>query len=108
MDKIRKIDSLIKEREKILKEIRKIGNFMRGTMYKTYRRCGRESCWCYKSEKGHPLTLLTLHLKGKQVSLSVPKEKEEEVKRMLKEYKNLWKKIDDLTEINLEILRRSK
>lgn len=81
---------------------------MRGTMYKTYRRCGRKSCWCYKTEKSHPLTLLTLHLKGKQEALTVRKEEEREVKKMIDEYNRLWERIDELTEINLEILRRRR
>jgi len=102
------VKKLKKEREKILKEVRGIGNLMRGSMYDRERKCGGKGCWCSKSENGHPETMLTLHFKGEQIGIAVPKEKKEEVGAMMKEYDKLWELIEKLTRINLKLIRSDR
>jgi hypothetical protein len=99
------VKKLKREREKILKEIRGIKNLMRGSMYNRERKCGKKSCWCSRREGGHPETMLTVHFKGEQIGISVPKEKRDEIGEMLKEYDRLWGFIEELTRINLKLMR---
>jgi len=49
--------------------------------------------------------MLTVHFKGEQIGISVPKEKRDEIGEMLKEYDRLWGFIEELTRINLKLMR---
>lgn len=103
-----KLKELKTERERILKEIRKTKNLMRGSMYERERKCGGKNCWCYKSEKGHPQTMLTLHSKGKQIGISIRSERKKEVRAMIEEYNRLWDLIERLTDVNIKIIREER
>lgn len=102
------VKKLKQVRAGILREIRRTGNLMRGSMYDRERKCGRKGCWCSRSEKGHPQTMLTIYLKGEQVGIAVPKDKKEEVLSMIEEYGKLWELIEKLTRINIKIIRSEK
>ena len=108
MAETNEVKKLKKERAGILKEIRGIGNLMRGSMYDRERKCGGKGCWCSKSETGHPQTMLTLHFKGEQIVIAVPKGKKEEVLSMIGEYDKLWELIEKLTRINIKMIRSER
>ena len=80
---------------------------MRGSVYNTAYKCGKKNCWCYKSTGKHPACMLTLHIDGKQLSISVPENERGEILQLTREYKKLWKQIDNLTQINIKILKVS-
>ena len=48
------IESLLGKREEILREISGLGEFRRGTVSASYRKCGKPGCRCAREgEKGH-------------------------------------------------------
>lgn len=91
----------------IIESIKDTGDLMRGSIFTAYRKCGKKNCYCYKSTQRHPIMLLTLYIKKKQKCISIPRHKIKEIKKLISEYQKLWNKIDDLTEINLKILKRT-
>lgn len=91
----------------ILKKIRQISNLMRGSIIHTSRKCGKKNCWCYKSKEGHPLVYLTLKSKEKVHNISINKEQLSKVRKITNEYKKLRNLIEDITLINLNILKEN-
>lgn len=91
----------------MLEHLRGLGNLMRGSIYTTYVRCGAPHCDCVTGEK-HAKLHLSVNLKGRTRTAYVGERRAEEIAALIAEYHRAWRIIEELTEINLELLRPSR
>lgn len=91
--------------EKELSRLQNISNFMRGSIRKTYLKCGKSGCKCKKpNEKGHgPYHYINISkLNKKNISILIPDELQKETKELLKSYISLKKCIERITLLNVK------
>lgn len=98
--------SLERKRETLFEELKKNGDFRRGTISVTYRKCGKKNCACAKpGHPGHgPVHLWSTTIKGKSYAKNL--KVGPELKKYLDEtgkYRNFLKICDDLVEVNERI-----
>ena len=98
---------LSKRRDKALHELQNLGNLMRGSLVTTGVRCGAPNCECAKGHK-HQKVHLSVNLKGRTRTAYVGEKRADQVQELLDEYRRAWRLIEELTEINLELLRPTK
>lgn len=90
-------------RDALLQQLRGIGNLMRGTLVPTKVRCGRKGCICETGDR-HVKIHLSVNLHGRTRGCYVG-ERQEAVAGLLREYQHAWHIIEQLTEVNLELIR---
>jgi hypothetical protein len=103
MDVLHRI-GLEKQRDALIEQLRGVGNLMRGSLVKTKVRCGRKGCICETGEK-HEKLHLSLTLQGHTRGCYVGRGREEAVASLINEYQRAWHIIEQLTEVNLELIR---
>ncbi len=101
------ISRLEKRRDSLLDSLRGIGNLMRGSLYTARVRCGSSSCECAKGVK-HEKQHLSVKLNGRNHNVYVGEPRAEEVAGLIAEYHRAWRIIDELTEVNIELLRSAR
>ena len=84
-------------------------NLMRGSLTQLHVRCGREGCVCTRGV-GHLKTHLVVRVQGRSHTLYVNEERRPAIEALVASYHRARELIDELTEINLALLRgpRSK
>lgn len=102
MDTLEKI-RLENQRDALIKELRAVGNLMRGTLVKTKVRCGRKGCICEAGEK-HEKIHLSVNLHGRTKGCYVGA-REDAVAGMIREYQRARHIIEQITEVNLALIR---
>lgn len=100
----RQHDTLERRREALVGELRRLPNLMRGTVYEPERKCGRASCGCASGGPRHPTVRLTVNVGGKTRTRYVRKEERAKVEAMIAAYRDLWRLVGELTEVNLALL----
>lgn len=95
---------LEKRREALLDSLRGLGNLMRGSLYTALVRCGSPNCDCAKGIK-HEKQHLSVKLHGRNRNVYVGERRAEEVAALIAEYHRAWRIIDELTEVNIKLLR---
>lgn len=100
------IEVLESKREDLLKELRSLGEFRRGTVLARYRRCGKDNCRCAKEggEVHPPQYQWTATVGGKTIGKSL--HLGPEVEKYLKEterYKEFVRICDELLAVNEEL-----
>ncbi len=95
---------LERRRDALIAELGGLGNLMRGTVVETEVRCGRPGCACEQGEK-HRKVHLSVNLQGRTRGCYLGREREAVVAPLLAEYERAWRLINDLTAVNLELLR---
>jgi hypothetical protein len=98
---------LEKRRDAAIAQLRTLGNLTRGTLYSTGVRCGRPGCECESGAK-HVKLHLSVRFKGRSRNVYVGEKRAEEVAALVAEYKRAWRLIEELTEVNLELLRPTR
>lgn len=93
------------KRDALIEQLHQLPNFMRGTVYVRDRKCGRASCACAKGGPKHSTRQLVVHLKGKTQTRYVRTGAMERVQGLIAVYDQLWQIVNQLTEVNLELLR---
>ncbi len=67
--------------------------FVCGTLVTSYRKCGKAGCWCAKEERGHQSTYLSVKVGKKWKMICVPRERQKEVKKWVKNYKEICERM---------------
>lgn len=98
---------LEKRRDLLLEHLAQLGNLMRGCIYTTHVRCGAAGCECVTGEK-HAKVHLSVSMKGRTRTAYVGERRTEEVGALIAEYHRAWRIIEELTEVNLELLRPAR
>jgi len=95
---------LEKHRDGLLAELRRLGNLMRGSIGEVGVKCGRPGCACAQGLK-HRKLHLSVNLHGRTQSCYLGHERAARVAPLIAEYERAWRLINDLTAVNLALLR---
>lgn len=95
---------LERQRDGLIEQLRGLGNLMRGTVVEVGVKCGRPGCGCAQGEK-HRKIHLSVNLRGRTRGCYLGREREETVVPLIAEYERAWRLINELTAVNLELLR---
>lgn len=79
--------------------------FLRGSIVKTYSKCGNNNCWCARSKKGHPKCYLSIRIGSKRKMVYVPAIHEKQVCQWVKTYKKISEGVVKISENCLDSLR---
>jgi len=99
---IKKLKEIEKQRTIVLNDLQSIRFMIRGSYGKSYRRCGKPTCWCAKNNKknlGHPSYRISWTKNSKSKTKAIPKEDIEWIKEMTlnyRRYRNLRTKLREL------------
>ena len=97
--------SLEKEKVRVLDKIQSLDKVIRGSVFEFKRYCGKSSCNCAKTKTPHKSMFLSFKYQGKTRLVPIKKEQIPEIKKRIKDYKELKAAIDELARINAELLR---
>jgi len=96
---------LERRRGALLARLHALGNLMRGSVYERARTCGRAGCRCAGDGPKHLTRQLTVTLGGKTHTRYVRVGEVEPVQALIASYHALWALVEELTAVNLELLR---
>ena len=96
---------LEKEKVRVLDKIQSLDKVIRGSVFEFKRYCGKPSCTCAKTKTPHKSMFLSFKYQGKTRLVPIKKEQIPEIKKRIKDYKELKAAIDELARINAEQLR---
>ena len=94
------------QRARLHGQLASVGDFRRGSLVSTYRRCGKSYCACADPDHpGHgPINLLTKSVSGKTVTKAVPDGPAlTKVQQEVAHYKQFKAVIDQIVEVNEQI-----
>src|SRR5262245_14639446 len=97
-----KLKSLESERNRLITELIETRSMLRGTFENNYRRCGKATCWCATSEKGHPHNRITGTKDTIGFTISIRKEDVDWIEGVTQAYKRFRKQRQRLRELNEE------
>ena len=97
-------EELEQQRRALLGQLRQLGNLMRGTIVERGVRCGRAACECARGEP-HRKGYLSVNVRGRTQGAYLGQGRVAGVASLLAEYQRAWRLINELTEVNLELLR---
>lgn len=98
--------SLESKREQLHRQLMEIGDFRRGTISVTYRKCGKSNCACAKDKHpGHgPLYLWNATIGGKSFAKNLKLGVEmDKYREETSNYKKLLSIFDEIIEVNEQI-----
>ena len=102
------ITALEAQREQLYQQLRRLGDFRRGTISVNYRRCGKPNCACVQAEHpGHgPQYLWTTTQQGKSRAQHLRLGPElEKAERELANYRQFAQLCDELVAVNEQLCR---
>lgn len=94
-----------KEEREIRSRLTKIMSqkaFVRASMIKMNRNCGKANCWCAKKGKGHISYYLVARVGRKSKLIYIPKRHEERVREWVATYKQMRNGINEITQQRLK------
>ena len=95
--------------EGLIKQIPAHAEFLRGTLIERYLTCGKPSCKCASGERHGPFWYLSVTLDAKhRTGITVPAEKADQVRRWIGNYQDVKDRLEKISDINRELLRREK
>lgn len=103
MDK-KKIQQLKRRRKLLGKKMMGLGPIMRGSVVELGTTCGNANCRCARGEK-HRQYYFSLSRKGKTKIIYLGKSREAIAREYSENYKTLTDIIEEMTTINMELLK---
>ena len=85
----------------------KIHRIIKGSLVWLKRVCGKAGCRCYRGKK-HVSLYLSRSVKGRTAMTYIPHKYEEAVQEAVAEYKRTFKKLDEISQANLEAIKQGK
>lgn len=77
----------VHEYEHRLKKLLETGPMLRGSLGRVFTRCGKATCWCAQSPKGHPHTRMTWSQEGQMVTRKVPADAADQILELTHQYR---------------------
>ena len=101
--------ALRQRREGLAKQLPPVTEILRGSLVERYVTCGNPACKCARGERHGPMWYLTVTLgRGRTTGGIIPEEKAAEVRGWIENYHKLKERIEKISEINRELLRRDR
>lgn len=99
------VKGLLRKRQRILKEIEINSGIIKASPVSLARECGRPNCRCLKGKK-HVSLYASQSYKGRTKMTYIPHRYEDAVKECVDRHRRILKALGELSEINLEIIRK--
>lgn len=103
MDK--KVKGLLRKRRLMLKALQVNPRIIKASPVSLARECGRLNCRCRKGKK-HVSLYVSQSYRGKTKMTYIPHRYEEVVNESVERCRQLFKALGELSEVNLEIIRK--
>ncbi len=101
-----KPEHLLKQRTKTAERLGDVSQILRGTLLERMTRCNKSGCRCMRGEKHGPAYYVTVtYGKGKTRQIYVSKERKGVVEAWIANYYRVWKVLEEISRVNLELLR---
>lgn len=89
------------ERSRLIKLIHQ-EPFLRGSLVDSTFKCGKDNCWCKRTNKGHPACYLSMRVGSKRKMIYVPKDRESLIRGWVKNHKDIIKGIEKISKYCLD------
>ncbi len=99
------IKALERNRKEVFRRMPKTNEIIKGTLVIMHNKCGKPNCKCQRGER-HICLALSRYVNGKTKMTYIPKVIEKEIREAVKNYKGMMKCINELSRINLEIIKK--
>ena len=99
----KKLSTLAADYSRLLRQILRPEQMLRGSFHQVYTRCGKGNCWCAKAKKGHPHTRLTWAEEGLMLTRKVGASERKAVLKLTEAYKQFGEQRRELTALHEQI-----
>ena len=100
------LDELKTRQQELVNAIKDYLDLLIGSEVSYKMKCGKQNCKCVQGER-HVCFYLSFKKHGKTVNIYLPKNLVEEARLMTDNHKKLKEVITELSEVNLQLLRKS-
>ena len=101
--------ALRKRREGLTRLLPPLGEVLRGSLMERYLTCGNPQCKCARGERHGPVWYLSVTLdQTRRTGSTVPPEQVDQVRRWIGNYHQIKERLEKISDINRELLRRQK
>lgn len=98
---------LARRRQQLHATLTDLGPVLRASVIERYTQCGTSGCKCMRGEKHGPAYYLTVsYAKGRTRTVYIPKRLRPVAARWVQNYQHALATLEELSSINLELLRR--
>ena len=100
----------LRERRKgLARQFPPVTEILRGSLVERYVTCGNPSCKCARGERHGPVWYLTVTLgRGRTTGGVIPADKVDQVRGWIENYQTVRDRLEKISEINRELLRRER
>jgi hypothetical protein len=100
----------VRERRKgLARQFPPVTEILRGSLVERYVTCGNPSCKCARGERHGPVWYLTVTLgRGRTTGGVIPADKVDQVRGWIENYQAVRDRLEKISEINRELLRRER
>ena len=99
----RKLRRLASDYGRLLRQILRHEQMLRGSFHQVYTRCGKENCWCAKAKEGRPHTRLTWSQAGVMMTRKVGTSERKAVGKLTSVYKHFSQQRQELAALHQKI-----
>jgi hypothetical protein len=101
--------ALRNRRQGLTKVLPPLGEVLRGSLMERYLTCGNPDCKCARGERHGPVWYLSVTLdQAHRIGSTVPPEQVEQVRHWIENYHQVKERLEKISDINRELLRRQK
>ena len=101
--------ALRSRRQGLTKVLPPLGEVLRGSLMERYMTCGNPDCKCARGERHGPVWYLSVTLdQSHRTGRTVPPEQVDQVRRWIENYHQVKDRLEKISDINRELLRRQK
>jgi hypothetical protein len=100
---IRELDA---QRAVLLRQLRRVGPLIEGSLALVPRKCGSPACACARGVTKHQALILCKKVHGRSVATYIPKALQEQVRGWQHEYQRMKRLVKAISAINEQIIRR--
>jgi hypothetical protein len=101
--------ALRNRREGLAKHLPPLVEVLRGSLMERYLTCGKPYCKCARGERHGPVWYLSVTLdQSHRTGSTVPPGQVEQVRRWIENYHQVKERLEKISDINRELLRRQK
>jgi hypothetical protein len=101
--------ALRQRRQGLARQLPPVTQILRGSLVERYVTCGNPTCKCAKGERHGPVWYLTVTLgRGRTTGGVIPADKLDQVRTWIENYRAVKDRLEKISEINRELLRRER
>ncbi len=98
--------NLLQQRTKAVQRLGDLSEVLRGTLLERMTQCNKRGCKCMRGEKHGPAYYVTVtYAKCRTRQIYVSKERKAVAAAWIANYGRIWRALEEISRINLELLR---